>query len=239
MKTQTVFTLLLLFASFFNLYQAAPLEEQQEEVPIHYRDLLSAEDKAVHLIIERLVSEHFDDGKGNLVDVGTQTDEVLDSNGSVDVRTQTDEVVRSNDPVPVDTQTVEDEESKESEEVGTQTNEEIDSNDKEVVGTKTNEEVDSNDSVDVGTQTNKEELTDDKIFSKKQEANDKEDTDKSVEEEAPSDYYRESTSQVCKSVNGKMECTVKVCKWYHENDEPVCEEYKKPMPLLISPIFIF
>merc|ERR1712115_257130 len=153
--------------------------------------------------------------------------------------TQTDENIKSIDSVDVGTLTDENEDSKESEDVGTRTDEDIDSNDKEDVVTKTDEEVDSNDSVDVGTQTDEEKLTDNQHFPKKQEANDKDDTDKSVVEEAPSDYYRESTSQVCKSVNGKMECTVKVCKWYHENDEPVCEEYKKPMPLLISPIFIF
>jgi len=234
MKTQTIFALLFLFASVFNLYQAAPLEEQQEEVPI-----LTAEDQAVDQIIKQLASEEVDGGKGDFVDVGTQTDEVLDSNGSVDVRTLTDEAVKSNDSVDVGTLTDENEDSKESEDVVTQTDEDIDSNDREDGGTKTDEEVDSNDSVDVGTQTNKEELTDDQTFSKKQDANAKENTDMSLEEEAQSDYYRESTSQVCKSVNGKMECNVKVCKWYHENDEPVCEEYKKPMPLLISPIFIF
>jgi len=234
MKTQIIFALLFLFASVFNLHQAAPLEEQQKEVPI-----LSAEDQAVDQMIKQLNLEEVEGGKGDLVDDGIQTDEVLVSNGSVDVRTLTDEDLKSNDSVIVGTLPDEDVDSKVSEDVVTQTDEDIDSNDMEDAGTKTDEEVDSNDSVDVGTQTDEEELTDDQHFSKKQEANVKEGTDMSLEEEAPSDYYRESTSQVCKSVNGKMECTVKVCKWYHENDEPVCEEYKKPMPLLISPIFIF
>jgi len=201
--------------------------------------MLSAKDQTVDQIIKQLASEEFDGAKGDLVNVGTRMVEVLDSNGSVDAMTQTDENIKSNDSVDVGTLTDENEDSKESEDVVTQTDEDIDSNDREDGGTKTDEEVDSNDSVDVGTQTNKEELTDDQTFSKKQDANAKENTDMSLEEEAQSDYYRESTSQVCKSVNGKMECNVKVCKWYHENDEPVCEEYKKPMPLLISPIFIF
>merc|ERR1712156_539491 len=185
--------------------------------------MLSAEDQAVHQIVERLVSEKFDGGKGALIDVGTQTGEILNPNGSVDVRKQTDENIKSYDSV----------------DVGTLTDEDIDSNDMEDAGTKTDKEVLSNDSVDVGIQTDEQELKDDEQIPEEQEENEKEDTDMSLEEEAQSDYYRESTSQVCKSVNGKMECTVKVCKWYHENDEPVCEEYKKPMPLLISPIFIF
>merc|ERR1712112_486705 len=60
-----------------------------------------------------------------------------------------------------------------------------------------------------------------------------------LSEELPSDYYRESTSQECRSIKGKMECKIKECKWYHEKDEPVCKEYTKQIPLLISPIFLF
>merc|ERR1712203_1194214 len=130
MKTHTIFALLFLFASVFNLYQAAPLEEQKEEVPI-----LSAEDLAVHQMIEQLVAKAFDGGKGDLIIDGTQTDEVLDSNGSVDVRVQTHEDVVS----------------KESEDVGIQAEDDIDSNDTENNEKQTDEYIDSNGSKDVGT----------------------------------------------------------------------------------------
>merc|ERR1712203_210212 len=146
MKTHTIFALLFLFASVFNLYQAAPLEEQKEEVPI-----LSAEDLAVHQMIEQLVAKAFDGGKGDLIIDGTQTDEVLDSNGSADVKTQTDEDVNSNGSVDVRVQTHEDVVSKESEDVGIQAEDDIDSNDTENNEKQTDEYIDSNGSKDVGT----------------------------------------------------------------------------------------
>jgi len=59
------------------------------------------------------------------------------------------------------------------------------------------------------------------------------------EQEDPDTYYRETTSEECKTFNGKMECKVKSCKWFHKDDEPVCTEYKKEVPLLISPFFFF
>merc|ERR1711872_557450 len=72
----------------------------------------------------------------------------------------------------------------------------------------------------------------------KEEINDEE-MEMILSQELPSDYYRESTSQECRSIKGKMECKIKECKWYHEKDEPVCKEYTKQIPLLISPIFLF
>merc|ERR1712043_57444 len=59
------------------------------------------------------------------------------------------------------------------------------------------------------------------------------------EQEDPDTYYRETTSEECKTFNGKMECKVKSCKWFHKDDEPVCTEYKKEVPLLISPFLFF
>jgi len=216
MKTQAIFTLLFLFSSVFNLNQAAPVDELWDK-----ESILSAIDQA-GLQLEKTGGWTKDDlidvvSQMILTKIQTYMTEQMDAEIELAIWKsgfKKDDLIDVASPmILTHIKTFMTEQMDEEmelgmyklnrilEDVGKETEEEEDSNDSKDVETSTDEEVDSNDSVDVVKKTNDGPFVADQTT-------------------------QHSTSQVCKALNGKMECTVKVCKWFHDNDEPFCREYK-------------